>query len=467
MVFSSITFLYFFLPAVLILYVLVPKKYKNIILLAAGLLFYSWGEPAYFWVMIVSSLVDYAAGIYMTKTESTGKRRAALIVSMVADLGFLFVFKYSGFAVDVINKAFGTNIPRPDLPLPIGISFYTFQSMSYTIDIYRRQTKVQKNFINYLTYVSLFPQLVAGPIVRYNEVADSIDERTVTADKFGEGTALFIKGLAKKVLIANNIGALWTEIKGMDYAGLSALSAWLGILAFTYQIYFDFSGYSDMARGLGKMFGFEFPVNFDHPYQSKSVTEFWRRWHITLGSWFREYLYIPLGGNRHGTARTFFNLAVVWILTGFWHGASFNFILWGAFYGFLIIIERAGFSKVLEKMPTILSTLYTFIVTVIGWAMFDLDTAGDFLHYLKAMFAAKKLVDPLSVYQLTSFGIIFAVCIFASADWRKKIFDRISDNEKYGKVLAAVSPAVQLILLVFSTCYLVDATYNPFLYFRF
>lgn len=467
MVFSGITFLYFFLPAVLLVYMLVPKKCKNIILLIAGLLFYSWGEPAYFWVMIASSLVDYAAGLYMNRTESKGKRRAALAVSMVADLGFLFVFKYSGFVVDVINKAFGANIPRPDLPLPIGISFYTFQSMSYTIDIFRKKTKVQKNFINYLTYVSLFPQLVAGPIVRYNEVADSLTDRTSNADTVGEGAALFIKGLAKKVLIANNIGALWTEVKGMDFSNISVLTAWLGILAFTYQIYFDFSGYSDMARGLGRMFGFEFPVNFDHPYQSKSVTEFWRRWHITLGSWFREYLYIPLGGNRRGTARTFINLAIVWILTGFWHGASFNFICWGAFYALLLIIERAGFSKVLEKLPPLVSTLYTFIMVVIGWVMFDLDTMGDFCRYIKAMFAAKKLADPLSLYQLASFGIMFVLCIFASTDLWRKLCAKIQTKETGGKILAVASPAVQLVLLLLCTCYLVDATYNPFLYFRF
>ena len=467
MVFSGITFLYFFLPAVLLVYMLVPKKCKNIILLIAGLLFYSWGEPAYFWVMIASSLVDYAAGLYMNRTESKGKRRAALVVSMVADLGFLFVFKYSGFVVDVINKAFGTNIPRPDLPLPIGISFYTFQSMSYTIDIFRKKTKVQKNFINYLTYVSLFPQLVAGPIVRYNEVADSLTDRTSNADTIGEGAALFIKGLAKKVLIANNIGALWTEVKGMDFSSISVLTAWLGILAFTFQIYFDFSGYSDMARGLGRMFGFEFPVNFDHPYQSKSVTEFWRRWHITLGSWFREYLYIPLGGNRLGTARTFFNLAVVWILTGFWHGASFNFICWGAFYALLLIIERAGFSKVLEKLPPLVSTLYTFIMVVIGWVMFDLDTMGDFFRYLKAMFSVKKAVDPYSLYLLASFGIMFALCIFASTDLWGKLCGKIQAKEKGGKIMAVAAPAVRIMLLLLCTCYLVDATYNPFLYFRF
>ena len=339
MVFSSLTFLYFFLPVVLIVYMAASKKLKNLILLIAGLIFYAWGEPVYIWVMIASSLVDYAAGLYMSKSDKQSSRRLALVISMVVDLGFLFVFKYSSFVVNVINTCFKTSITEPDLPLPIGISFYTFQSMSYTIDIYLKKVKVQKNFINYLTYVSLFPQLVAGPIVRYDEVAEEIDDRKINADNVGEGAGLFIKGLAKKVLLANNIGMLWTQIKAMDYSELSVLSAWLGILAFTFQIYFDFSGYSDMARGLGKIFGFNFPVNFDHPYQSKSISEFWRRWHITLGSWFRTYVYIPLGGNRNGKAKTYRNLAIVWLLTGFWHGASFNFILWGAFYGILIIMN--------------------------------------------------------------------------------------------------------------------------------
>ena len=293
MVFSSLTFFYFFLPVVLIVYMAASKKLKNLILLIAGLIFYAWGEPVYIWVMIASSLVDYAAGLYMSKSDKQSSRRLALVISMVVDLGFLFVFKYSGFVVNVINTCFKTSITEPDLPLPIGISFYTFQSMSYTIDIYLKKVKVQKNFINYLTYVSLFPQLVAGPIVRYDEVAEEIDDRKINADNVGEGAGLFIKGLAKKVLLANNIGMLWTQIKAMDYSELSVLSAWLGILAFTFQIYFDFSGYSDMARGLGKIFGFNFPVNFDHPYQSKSISEFWRRWHITLGSWFRTYVYIP------------------------------------------------------------------------------------------------------------------------------------------------------------------------------
>ena len=467
MVFSSITFLYFFLPAVLIIYLLVPKKIKNIILLAAGLLFYSWGEPAYFWVLIASSLVDYAAGIYMNKTDKAGMRRLALVISMIVDLGFLFVFKYSGFVVRVINSVFKTDIAEPDLPLPIGISFYTFQSMSYTIDVYRRKVNVQKNFINYLTYVSLFPQLVAGPIVRYNEVAGEIEERTVTADNIGEGVALFIKGLGKKVLIANNIGSLWTQVKDTDFSRISVLTAWLGILAFTFQIYFDFSGYSDMARGLGKMFGFNFPVNFDHPYQSKSISEFWRRWHITLGSWFREYLYIPLGGNRKGTFCTYRNLAIVWILTGFWHGASFNFIFWGVFYAVLIIAERLGFSRVLEKMPSALSTLYTFLMVMIGWIMFDLDTMSDFFRYIGAMFAGNTFADSTSVYQLTSYGIMFVICIIASTDLWSGICRSVQSKEVTARVFNCAAPVVMLALLLLCTCYLVDASYNPFLYFRF
>ena len=467
MVFSSITFLYFFLPAVIILYLLSPKKAGNFILLAAGLLFYAWGEPTYLWVMIASSLVDYAAGIYIDRSDKKGKKRLALIISMCVDLGFLFVFKYSGFAVNVFNSVFGTNFDAPDLPLPIGISFYTFQSMSYTIDIYLGKVKVQKNFISYLTYVSLFPQLVAGPIVRYEEVAAEIENRPSNVDSFGEGAGLFIKGLAKKVLLANNIGMLWTQVKAMDYSQISVLTAWLGILAFTFQIYLDFSGYSDMARGLGRIFGFNFPVNFDHPYQSRSISEFWRRWHITLGAWFRSYVYIPLGGNRKGKFRTYRNLAIVWILTGFWHGASFNFIFWGMFYGILIIIERLGFSRVLEKLPPVISRAYTFFMVVTGWVMFDIDTMSDVLRYLKAMFAGNGLADSLALYQLSSYGIIFVLCIFASTDIWSRITGVLSVSVRTRKIYAYTAPVVMLSLLLLSTCYLVDATYNPFLYFRF
>ncbi len=467
MVFSSLNFIFVFLPLLLIIYMAASKKYKNLILLIAGLIFYAWGEPVYLWVMLVSSIVDFSAGIYIGKSEDRKKSRLVLIISMVVDLGFLFVFKYSGFAVRTVNSIFGTDIAPPDLPLPIGISFYTFQSMSYTIDVYLKKVKTQKNFINYLTYVSLFPQLVAGPIVRYEDVAEEIESRAVNADKFGEGAGYFIKGLGKKVLLANNVGMLWTSIKAMDLSEISVLTAWLGILAYTFQIYYDFSGYSDMAIGLGKMFGFDFPINFDHPYQSASITEFWRRWHITLGAWFRTYVYIPLGGNRKGKFKMYRNLAVVWLLTGFWHGASFNFIVWGAFYGFLIIIEKAGFLKVLEKLPTLVSKAYTFILVMIGWVFFDTENLSQAGQYIKAMFAGNGLYDSLSLYQLRSYIIIVLICAVGSTDIVKRTAEKISGIKKLEKVSCLLTPALQVCIFLLCTCFLVDPSYNPFLYFRF
>lgn len=467
MVFSSLNFIFVFLPLLLIVYMAVSKKYKNLVLLIAGLIFYAWGEPVYLWVMLVSSLVDFSAGIYIGKSDNQKKRRLVLILSMIVDLGFLFVFKYSGFAVRTFNSIFGSDITPPDLPLPIGISFYTFQSMSYTIDVYLKKVKTQKNFINYLTYVSLFPQLVAGPIVRYDDVAEEIESRSVNADKFGEGAGYFIKGLGKKVLLANNVGMLWTSIKGMDLSEISVLTAWLGILAYTFQIYYDFSGYSDMAIGLGKMFGFDFPVNFDHPYQSASITEFWRRWHITLGAWFRTYVYIPLGGNRKGKFKMYRNLAIVWLLTGFWHGASFNFIIWGAFYGFLIIIEKAGFLKILEKMPLIVSRVYTFVLVMIGWVFFDTENLSQAGQYLKAMFAGNGLSDSLSLYQLRSYIIILLICAVGSTELLKKTAGKISGIKKMEKASCLLVPVLQICIFLLCVCFLVDPSYNPFLYFRF
>lgn len=361
MVFSSITFLYFFLPAVLLIYYISPKKIKNIVLLLSGLFFYAWGEPVYVVIMIFSSFIDYAAGLIIDKYDDNQKKRtAALLVSLIINLGLLGVFKYSGFFAGI----FGIEIKQ--LPLPIGISFYTFQSMSYTIDMYMRKIKVQRSFLNFATYVSLFPQIVAGPIVRYEDVQNEIDSRKTNIFLLGEGAGIFVRGLSKKVLLANNIGLLWTEIKGMEYSELSAATAWIGILAFTFQIYYDFSGYSDMAVGLGKMLGFNFPENFDHPYISRSVSEFWRRWHITLGSWFKSYVYIPLGGNRCGKLKTLRNTLIVWGLTGFWHGASWNFIIWGLYFGGFIILEKIWLGKKLERLPSLLSIFYTFFIVVIG-----------------------------------------------------------------------------------------------------
>lgn len=463
MVFSSITFLYFFLPAVLLIYYISPKKIKNIVLLLSGLFFYAWGEPVYVVIMIFSSFIDYAAGLIIDKYDDNQKKRtAALLVSLIINLGLLGVFKYSGFFAGI----FGIEIKQ--LPLPIGISFYTFQSMSYTIDMYMRKIKVQRSFLNFATYVSLFPQIVAGPIVRYEDVQNEIDSRKTNIFLLGEGAGIFVRGLSKKVLLANNIGLLWTEIKGMEYSELSAATAWIGILAFTFQIYYDFSGYSDMAVGLGKMLGFNFPENFDHPYISRSVSEFWRRWHITLGSWFKSYVYIPLGGNRCGKLKTLRNTLIVWGLTGFWHGASWNFIIWGLYFGGFIILEKIWLGKKLERLPSLLSIFYTFFIVVIGWVLFDtanLSSAGEFY---KAMFGGNgKLFDSIAYYELKNYALIFLLCIIGSGNFMKNLYDKLKRSFSMSKVLSNVMPLVQTAMMLICTAFLVDASYNPFLYFRF
>ena len=463
MVFSSITFLYFFLPAVLLIYYISPKKIKNIVLLLSGLFFYAWGEPVYVVIMIFSSFIDYAAGLIIDKYDDNQKKRtAALLVSLIINLGLLGVFKYSGFFAGI----FGIEIKQ--LPLPIGISFYTFQSMSYTIDMYMRKIKVQRSFLNFATYVSLFPQIVAGPIVRYEDVQNEIDSRKTNIFLLGEGAGIFVRGLSKKVLLANNIGLLWTEIKGMEYSELSAATAWIGILAFTFQIYYDFSGYSDMAVGLGKMLGFNFPENFDHPYISRSVSEFWRSWHITLGSWFKSYVYIPLGGNRCGKLKTLRNTLIVWGLTGFWHGASWNFIIWGLYFGGFIILEKIWLGKKLERLPSLLSIFYTFFIVVIGWVLFDtanLSSAGEFY---KAMFGGNgKLFDSIAFYEIKNYALIFLLCIIGSGNFMKNLYDKLKRSFSMSKVLSNVMPLVQTAMMLICTAFLVDASYNPFLYFRF
>jgi alginate O-acetyltransferase complex protein AlgI len=467
MVFSSLIFMFFFLPVTMLFYFAAGKKLKNIILLISGLLFYAWGEPIYVFVMILSAAIDYFAGRFIDKFDESPKlRRLFLLISVCMNLGLLAVFKYSSFFIGIANSVTGLDIPDPKLPLPIGISFYTFQSMSYTIDLYRRQIKVQKNFLSFTTYVTLFPQIVAGPIVRYADVANEIDERTVTIDKVSDGIGIFLKGLGKKVLIANNIGVLWTIVKAMDYTEISALTAWLGILAFTFQIYYDFSGYSDMAIGLGKMLGFKFPENFNHPYQSKSVTEFWRRWHITLGTWFREYVYIPLGGNRKGLSRTCINLLITWTLTGFWHGASFNFLLWGLYFGILIVIERLGFGKVLAKLPAPLSMLYTFLIAVFGWILFDTNTLNRAGQYFLACFGANGVaIDNTALYLLGSYFFWFVISALGATDRYDKITDRL--REKRTMIYTVLKPVAMAAVFFICTAFLVNATYNPFLYFRF
>ncbi len=436
MVFSSLTFLFAFLPIVFIIYYAVPQKAKNVVILVSGLLFYAWGEPIYVLAMILSTFIDYTAGRIIDKYDDKPKiRTICLIVSLVMNIGLLGTFKYLGFLINSVNGWFGLSIPNPNLPLPIGISFFTFQSMSYTIDLYRRNIKVQKSAVNFIAFVTLFPQIVAGPIVRYEDVQNELDNRSITEKMLGDGISRFITGLGKKVLIANNIGMLWTQVKGMDYGELSAVTAWLGILAFTFQIYFDFSGYSDMAIGLGKMMGFNFPENFNYPYMSHSISEFWRRWHMTLGAWFKSYIYIPLGGNRKGLPRTIVNLLIVWAITGIWHGASWNFMLWGVYFGVLIILERLFMGKVLEKIPSFFSWLYTFVLVVFGWVMFEaVDTSivnvgemfGQVFSYIGAMFGANGMVmDNTASFAIVNYGVMFAICILGSSDMLKNAADYI------------------------------------------
>ena len=436
--------------------------------------------------MLLSTAIDYTAGRLMAKYDDDNKKRKiCLIVSVCMNVGLLAIFKYSDFLIDSFNGVFGTSITNPvvlvnkalnslypfglnekRVELPIGISFYTFQSMSYTIDLYLRNIKVQKSFLNFASYVSLFPQIVAGPIVRYEDVANELESRTVNIAKISAGIGLFVKGLAKKVLLANNIGMVWTQIKAMDYSTISVATAWLGIIAFAFQIYFDFSGYSDMATGLGKMLGFEFPKNFDHPYISKSISEFWRRWHITLGSWFRSYVYIPLGGNRNGNFKTYRNLFITWALTGLWHGASWNFILWGLFFGVLIIIERLGFGKILEKLPSAVSMLYTFVKVLFGWVLFDTDTLADAGRYYAAMFGAGgSLVDSYARYSFASNAVMLTLCILISGGLGSRLISFCEEKNKRASAVTGV--AVKLGGLLICTAYLVGATYHPFLYFRF
>ncbi|HKM32953.1 MAG TPA: MBOAT family O-acyltransferase [Oscillospiraceae bacterium] len=466
MVFSSVTFLFFYLPIMLFIYYISPYKWKNFILFITGLFFYAWGEPIYITMMLLSTLIDYICGRLMELSKTQRGRKICLLASVLMNLSLLSVFKYSSFFITSINAVFGTSIPDPKLPLPIGISFFTFQSMSYTIDLYWRNVKVQRSFINFSSYVSMFPQIVAGPIVRYGDVAKELESRTITVNMVGEGVGIFIRGLAKKVLLANSIGMLWSQIKAMPIGELPAATAWIGILAFAFQIYFDFSGYSDMAVGLGKMLGFKFPQNFDHPYISKSISEFWRRWHMTLGGWFREYLYIPLGGNRNGTFQTVRNLLIVWFLTGLWHGASWNFVLWGVYFGVIIIAERFFLKKLLEKLPGFVQIMYTFLLVLFGWVIFEAPDVVGAMDYFGAMFGGSgKLFDANTIYMLGGYGLIFIVCIFASTEWFRKIHAWLLG--KLPNSLPYAEPVLQLIIMLVCTAYLVDSTYNPFLYFRF
>ncbi len=464
MVFSSLLFLCIFLPAVLLFYNLSKNlTYKNVVLIISSLIFYAWGEPVWVLMLLFSAMLDYTCGRVIDKFRGHWQAKAALLSSLIINLGILFTFKYSGFIVDNINAIFRTNIPFNGFNLPLGISFYTFQTISYTIDVYRNDTNVQKSPLKYLTYLSMFPQLVAGPIVRYADIDKQINDRTVTAEDFEYGVYRFAQGMFKKVILANSAGAVATSLLGGDLASASALSAWLGMIMYTFQIYFDFSGYSDMAIGMGRFFGFKFLENFNYPYISTSVTEFWRRWHMSLSSFFRDYVYIPLGGNRRLQIR---NILVVWMLTGFWHGASWNFILWGLYYGVLLIIEKKMFGGKLLKLPKPIGLIYSSIIIFFGWTLFYFTDMSQIWMFLKAAFGANgTLVDLTALSTLASNIILLVLLFVSSTPYPKNLYLRLTD--KHPSIAMVVSPLLVAVVLVVSFTLLVGSTYNPFLYFRF
>ena len=458
MIFSSLYFLFRFMPIVLVIYYILPFRLKNAWLLLTGLIFYAWGEPKYIVIMLASIFVDYVCGIVIESNRGRrGVMRTMLFVSIIFNLGMLAVFKYAGFFTQTVNSIFGANIPALGLALPLGISFYTFQTMSYTIDVYRGDVSAERNIVNFGAFVSLFPQLIAGPIVRYSEISRELKFRTASLSRIEDGVRAFIIGLGCKVLLANNIGQLWNSVE-QNLSGASSPLAILGVIAYGFQIYFDFYGYSMMAIGLGRMFGFEFPQNFNYPYISRSVTEFGRRWHITLGSWFREYLYIPLGGNRKGEGRMYLNLFIVWFLTGLWHGAGFNFIIWGLYFGALICLEKAFLLPYLKR-SRLFSRVYMIVLVLFGWAIFVSAEPGSLELLLSRVFSGGWSADV--VYYLRNYGVVLLICGLCSTPLFKNIYQRRE------KKLKPFVTAGLLLVLILSVAYLVDATYNPFLYFRF
>ena len=458
MVFSSLIFLIIFLPIVLICYFVLPKACRNLVLLAASLVFYAWGEPIYIFLMLISILLNYILGLDIGRS-SGARKKAALVTAIVVDLLTLGFFKYYGFLITTVNDIFSLSLPVRQLALPIGISFYTFQILSYIIDVYRGKVKVQKNPLRFALYVTMFPQLIAGPIVRYEEIERELGDRTVTWDRVTRGAEIFLIGLSKKVLLANTLGALFASVQAA--ADRTALTAWIGMIAYTLQIYFDFSGYSDMAIGLGHIFGFSFPRNFNYPYIANSITDFWRRWHMTLSGWFREYVYIPLGGNRVGPWRHIFNILLVWALTGLWHGAAWNFVLWGLYYGLLLVLEKYLFKNALAKSPALLRHLYTLFFVVIGWVLFSAGSISEAFGMLADMFGRHGPADLTGIYALRSYGLWLAVGMFCACPAAYKWFRNRSHD------LPVLTLLIGTALIFLCIAGLVAGSYNPFLYFRF
>lgn len=466
MVFSSIVFLYIFLPIMLLLYFIVPSKFKNAIMILASLVFFAWGEIRYIFIMLVLAVMDFICGKQITKYQDNKKKKILfLMINVVVNLGILFFFKYADFIITNINNLTGLSIPLLNIPLPIGVSFNTFQSLSYVIDVYRGTVKCEKSFYNYLTYTTLFPQIIAGPIVRYETVDEELETKNISLDNFSAGMKRFIIGLGKKVLIANSVGALWNTIETGNYSELSMLFAWIGIISFALQIYFDFSGYSDMAIGLAQIFGMKFDENFNYPYISKSITEFWRRWHITLSSWFRDYVYIPLGGNRRGFAIQIRNILIVWFLTGAWHGASWNFILWGLYFGVILILEKLFLLKLLEKLPKIIGHIYSIVIILVGWVIFAFEDLARVGEYIKAVFINSNLWNSEALYYLQNYGLLILIGAICSIPLWKKLKEKI--DSKNSKTLEVITTLGYVAIFVLSTASLVTNSFNPFLYFRF
>ena len=463
MLFTSISFLYYFLPIVIILYFIVPKKFKNFILFLSSIFFYFCGEPIYTFLMIGEIFIAYVGARYLEK-----HRKKSILVSLLAiHIGALGLFKYSDFTINNINQIFGSKIPLLKLALPIGISFYTFQIISYVVDVYRGKVKAQKSFLKLATYVSLFPQLIAGPIVRYETIEKELDNRTSNFENFAYGVRRFVIGLGKKVLIANMLGELCDVFSTTNEK--SVLFYWIFAISYSLQIYFDFSAYSDMAIGLGRMFGFHFLENFNYPYISKSITEFWRRWHMSLSSWFRDYVYIPLGGNRKETIILVRNIFIVWALTGIWHGANWTFVIWGLMFGIMLIIEKLFLAKHLEKMPSILQRIYVLFTVMISFIIFNANSIGEAWNNIIGLFGAngESLINASTVYYLKSYLVVLVIAIIGSTPLLKNIIEKLKTKTNANKIINLLEPIAMASILTIVTAYLVDNSYNPFLYFRF
>lgn len=463
MLFTSIPFLYYFLPLVLITYFIMPKKYRNIVLLIFSIIFYAYGEPKYVFLMLLEILVAYFGAIIIDKNSKY--KDIILVVVLIIHIGLLGIFKYTDFLILNINKIFNSHISLLNIVMPIGISFYTFQIISYLVDVYKKEVKPQENILKLATYVTLFPQLIAGPIVRYKDINKELDKKDEKLEDVSYGFRRFIIGLAKKVIIANSLGELVNILDSS--VSVTIVATWLKAISYMMQIYFDFSAYSDMAIGLGRIFGFHFLENFDYPYMSKSITEFWRRWHISLGSWFRDYVYIPLGGSRRGNGILIRNILIVWALTGLWHGASWNFIIWGLYFGILLLIEKLFVKKYLEKIPGVFRCIYTLFIVLISFIIFSADSMNGALLTINNLFRAEMFIDEGVIYYLKSYLPLLIVSLFGVTPLIKNIYIKIGKNKNVSKILNILEPVFLLLLLVIVTAYLIDSSYNPFLYFRF